>query len=63
MIVLVNLNQTSDIDAQDTVTYLSQFVHLSTLTTIIFGSTFDVSRWKEIQFILQYIELFDTSLH
>ena len=56
MIVLVSSNESSDIDAQDTVIDLSRFVHLPTLTTIGMGSTFDVSRWKEVQFILQYVE-------
>ena len=56
MIVLVTNNQISDNDARHVVTSLSQFFHLPTLTTIVFGSTCDVSRWKEIQFILQYVE-------
>ena len=56
MIVLVNSNQTSDIDAHDIVSNLSRFVYLPMLTTIELGPAFDASRWKEIQFILQYVE-------
>ncbi len=56
-ILLVNLNGTSDKDAQNNITCLSQFLHLSNITEIVFGPTFDVSRWKDMQLILQYVEL------
>jgi len=52
--ILVSSND--DNDAQKYVTCLSQFVYLPSVFHLEFGSTFDISRWKEIQFILQYVE-------
>jgi hypothetical protein len=51
--VLVRLNETSDNDAQQTVTILSHFVHLVSVTRVEFISGIDISQWKHIQFILQ----------
>lgn len=56
VIVSVCSNESTDVDVQKVVTDLSRFVHLPTLTTIVFAPSFDESRWKEVQFILQYVE-------
>ncbi|CAF2684095.1 unnamed protein product [Rotaria sp. Silwood2] len=40
-------------DVQERLSYLSQFVHLLNITKIQFGTNYDISRWKDIQFILQ----------
>ncbi|CAF1192751.1 unnamed protein product [Rotaria sp. Silwood1] len=40
-------------DAEDNVISLSYFVHLSNITNIEFTPNFHISRWKDIQFILQ----------
>ncbi|CAF4750965.1 unnamed protein product [Rotaria sp. Silwood2] len=54
LFALVNFSKTNDNNvAQQSVTYLSYFVQLSHVSQIEFGSTFDISRWKDIQFILQ----------
>ncbi|CAF4712434.1 unnamed protein product, partial [Rotaria sp. Silwood2] len=51
---IVKFSKTSDNDvAQQSVTYLSYFVQLSHVSQIEFGSTFDISRWKDVRFILQ----------
>ncbi|CAF5059311.1 unnamed protein product, partial [Rotaria sp. Silwood1] len=42
-----------DNDAQHVVIDLSNFVYLSNVIQLEFRSTFPVSRWKDIQFILQ----------
>ncbi len=52
--ILVSSND--DNDAQKYVTCLSQFVYLPSVFHLEFGSTFDISRWKEIELILQYVE-------
>ncbi|CAF0827827.1 unnamed protein product [Rotaria sordida] len=39
--------------SQERVTYLSRFVHLANVNEINFQSDGDISRWKDIQFILQ----------
>ncbi len=53
-ILLVNFRATNDDDdARESVTCLSQFVHLPNITAIEFGSTLNMYRWKHIQFILQ----------
>lgn len=62
VIVLVGFNGSSDVDAENVVTDLSRFVHLPTLTKILLGSSIDASRWKEVQFILQYVESIAISL-
>ncbi|CAF1368986.1 unnamed protein product [Rotaria magnacalcarata] len=50
---IVNFHQISDDDAQETVAYLSNLVHLPMITRIEFGSSFNTYRWKHVQFILQ----------
>jgi hypothetical protein len=60
LIFLVNFRQQTTHDnnnAQQTITLLSRFVHLSNVKKLEFPSTFDVNRWKDIQFILQYVHL------
>jgi len=53
-ILLVNFHQTNDNhDIQQSVTYLSHFIHLPKVIRIEFDSTFDISKWKYIQFILE----------
>ncbi len=52
--VSVSVNEMDD-DPQKCVTYLSQFVYLPNVLRVEFGSTFDISRWREIQLILQYV--------
>ncbi|CAF1026271.1 unnamed protein product [Rotaria sordida] len=50
------LNYVQSIDngrSQERVTYLSRFVHLANVNEINFQSDGDISRWKDIQFILQ----------
>jgi hypothetical protein len=49
---LVDLRQTNA-DANQYVTYLSQFVYLPNVIQIEFGLSFNKSHWKKIQFILQ----------
>jgi hypothetical protein len=49
---LVDFRQTNN-DANQYATYLSQFVYLPNVGQIEFGSTFDKSHWKEVQFLLQ----------
>ncbi|CAF1473092.1 unnamed protein product [Rotaria sp. Silwood1] len=46
-------NKKLDNVAKQNVTYLSYFVQLLNVSKIEFGSTFDISRWKDAQFILQ----------
>ncbi len=56
--VSVSANQTNDDnndDSQKSVTCLSQFVYLPNVIRVEFGSTFDVSHWRDIQLILQYV--------
>jgi hypothetical protein len=54
LFALVNFSKTNNNDvAQQSVPYLLPFVELSHVTEIEFGSTFDISRWKDVQFILQ----------
>ncbi|CAF4341357.1 unnamed protein product [Rotaria socialis] len=43
----------TDDDAQENINILSQFVHLPSVIQIEFGSTFNMYRWKDIQFILK----------
>ncbi|CAF4586177.1 unnamed protein product, partial [Rotaria sp. Silwood2] len=50
---MVNFHQISDDDVQEDVIYLSNFVHLSTINQIEFGSSFNKYHWKHAQFILQ----------
>ncbi|CAM4834642.1 unnamed protein product, partial [Rotaria magnacalcarata] len=50
---IVNFHQISDDDAQETVAYLSNLVHLPMITRIEFGPSFNTYRWKHVQFILQ----------
>lgn len=54
---LLNFRQTNDNDddddAKENVTYLSHFVELPNITELEFVSTFDISRWKDIQCILK----------
>ncbi|CAF3864820.1 unnamed protein product [Rotaria sp. Silwood1] len=51
---IVNFRATNDDnDAQHVVIDLSNFVYLSNVIQLEFRSTFPVSRWKDIQFILQ----------
>jgi len=56
--VSVSANQTNDDnndDSQKSFTCLSQFVYLPNVIRVEFGSTFDVSHWRDIQLILQYV--------
>jgi hypothetical protein len=54
LFALVNFSKTNNNDvSQQSVPYLLCFVELSHVTEIKFGSTFDVSTWKDVQFILQ----------
>lgn len=58
--VSVSVNETNDDDNDDpqkSVTCLSQFVYLPKVIRVEFGSTFDISRWREIQLILQYVRI------
>ncbi|CAF1573938.1 unnamed protein product, partial [Adineta steineri] len=50
---IVNFHETSDDDAEEIVTYLSNWIYLSKLVEMKFGSSFDIYRWKYVQFILQ----------
>ncbi|CAF1382678.1 unnamed protein product [Rotaria sordida] len=51
---IVKFSEMNDnVFAEQSVTYLSHFVQLSNVSQIEFGSTFDISRWKDVQFILQ----------
>ncbi|CAF1180455.1 unnamed protein product [Rotaria sordida] len=51
---IVKFSEMNDnVFAEQSVTYLSYFVQLSNVSQIEFGSTFDISRWKDVQFILQ----------
>jgi len=43
-------------NVQKTQTYLSRFVDLSNITELEFGVTFSVDRWKDVLFILQYVQ-------
>jgi hypothetical protein len=55
---LVSVNETNDNDdPQKSVTCLSQFVYLPNVIRVEFGSTFDISRWREIELILQYVDI------
>jgi hypothetical protein len=58
--ISVSTNQTNDDDdnndnSQKSVTCLSQFVYLPNVIRVEFGSAFDVSHWRDIQLILQYV--------
>jgi hypothetical protein len=54
--VSVSANQTNDDDnSQKSVTCLSQFVYLPNVIRVEFGSAFNVSHWRDIQLILQYV--------
>jgi len=58
--VSVSINETNDDDNDDPqkiVTCLSQFVYLPNVIGVEFGSTFDISRWREIELILQYVDI------
>ncbi|CAF2104816.1 unnamed protein product [Rotaria magnacalcarata] len=44
---------TNDNNAQENLSYLSKFVHLTNITTLEFPSAFHVSRWKDTEFILK----------
>ncbi len=58
--VSVSVNEIDDDDHDDpqkSVTCLAQFVYLPNVLHVEFGSTFDVSRWREIQLILQYVDI------
>ena len=60
MFVLVSVNEIDDDnndDPQKCLTYLSQFVYLPNVLRVEFGSTFDISHWKKIQLILQYVDI------
>ncbi|CAF1264568.1 unnamed protein product [Adineta steineri] len=50
---IVNFHETSDDDAEEIVNYLSNWIYLSNLIKIEFGSSFNIYRWKYVQFILQ----------
>ena len=54
---LVDIRQTNDNndDAKQNVIYLSHIVYLPNVTQIEFRSMSDVSHWKHIQLILQYV--------
>ncbi|CAF1362975.1 unnamed protein product [Adineta steineri] len=50
----VNIRQTTnDNNAQENLTYLSNFVYLTNITTLEFHSTFHVNQWKDAEFILK----------
>ncbi len=53
-ILLVNSHQTNDNhDIQQSVTYLSHFIHLPNVILIEFQSKSDLPQWEYIQFILE----------
>ena len=56
-IFLVNFRQTNDNDddTEESITYLSHFVHLPNIIELEFVSTTDISQWKDIHFILKYV--------
>ncbi|CAF4031151.1 unnamed protein product, partial [Rotaria sordida] len=50
---IVNFGETNNDDARESVTYLSRFVDLVNITKIEFGLSFNINRWKHVQFILE----------
>jgi hypothetical protein len=55
--IFVSVSVNDNDDPQKSVTYLSQFVYLPNVLRVEFGSTFDISHWREIQHILQYVDV------
>ncbi|CAF2389001.1 unnamed protein product [Rotaria sp. Silwood2] len=51
---IANFRQTTnDNNAQENLTYLSNFVDLKNITTLEFSSAFHINRWKHVEFILK----------
>ncbi|CAF3350580.1 unnamed protein product [Rotaria sp. Silwood1] len=51
---IANFRQTTnDNNAQENLTYLSNFVDLKNITTLEFLSAFHINRWKHVEFILK----------
>ena len=56
--ISVSANEIDDNDdPQRSVACLAQFVYLPNVLRVEFGSTFDISRWKEVELILQYVDI------
>ncbi|CAF4393028.1 unnamed protein product, partial [Adineta steineri] len=49
---IVNFHETRDDDAEEIVNYLSNWLYLAKLIKIEYGSSFNIYRWKYVQFIL-----------